>query len=377
MYNNPGLAGALLTSNATSLTKTTVLVPDNSAFDKLEEALGAPIGSLTVEQLEPVLQYHLLVDELTTENFTVANGTTRPTFLTGPTYNNRSAGAALGSNGAESDPHNGQVVFMQASEPEEEASVAGAKRFRLRQTNAQSDRIEVQGGLGHVINMTAIDGYWDGGRFQIVDKFLQLPLNCTDTIRRWKMLAFRQSLDRTGLGAPLDVEQNVTCLTPNDAAFLAAGSPNSTASIFDLTSLLQFHIINEPLYSNFLQDGQRYRSVNNQTIQITERNGEIFVNDARIISSNVMTNNGVMHVLDRVMSPLDEEVQSTSSSSSGTATPTTSPTRSDTPTTSSSSTATSSAPAASETGGSIGLENPFSRLGVLGYAFPVVWALLQ
>lgn len=171
MYNNPGLAGALLTSNATSLTKTTVLVPDNSAFDKLEASLGAPIGSLTVEQLEPVLQYHLLVDELTTENFTVANGTTRPTFLAGPTYNNRSAGAALGSSGAEGDPHNGQVVFMQASEPEDDPSVAGAKRFRLRQTNAQSERIEVQGGLGHVINMTAIDGYWDGGRFQIVDKY--------------------------------------------------------------------------------------------------------------------------------------------------------------------------------------------------------------
>lgn len=102
------------------------------------------------------------------------------------------------------------------------------------------------------------------------------------------MFAFRESLDRTGLGAPLDVEQNVTCLTPNDAAFLAAGSPNATASIFDLTSLVQFHVINEPLYSNFLQDGQEYRSINNQTIRVTERDGEIFVNDAKIINSNVM-----------------------------------------------------------------------------------------
>jgi uncharacterized surface protein with fasciclin (FAS1) repeats len=112
MYDNPGLAGALLTSNATSLTQITVLVPDNSAFNKLETKLGAPIGSLSVQQLEPILQYHVLVGGLTTNNFTVQNGTTVPTYLNGPLYNNRSAGAALGSTGATNDPHNGQVVFI-------------------------------------------------------------------------------------------------------------------------------------------------------------------------------------------------------------------------------------------------------------------------
>src|SRR5271155_5361204 len=129
MYDNPGLAGALLTSNATSLTQITVLVPDNSAFDMLEARLGAPIGSLTVEQLEPILQYHVLVGRLTTSNFTVQNGTTVPTLLTGPEYNNRSAGAALGSSGAANDPHNGQVVFIQAIN----SNSSNSKRFIVRQ----------------------------------------------------------------------------------------------------------------------------------------------------------------------------------------------------------------------------------------------------
>lgn len=102
------------------------------------------------------------------------------------------------------------------------------------------------------------------------------------------MSAFRASLDRTGLGAPLDVDRNVTCLTPNDAAFAAAGSPDVTASIFDLTSLLRSHVIHQPLYSNFLADGQEYLSGSNQTIRISVRNGEIFANDAKIISTNVM-----------------------------------------------------------------------------------------
>jgi Fasciclin domain len=161
MYDNPGLAGALLTSNATSLTQITVLVPDNSAFDKLEAKLGTPIGSLTVQQLEPILQYHLLAGKLTTNDFTVQNGTTVPTFLNGPKYNNRTAGAALGSSGAVNDPHNGQVIFIQATSPK-------SKRFVVRQL--ASPIATVQGGLGHQINMTAVDGYWDGGVFQIVDK---------------------------------------------------------------------------------------------------------------------------------------------------------------------------------------------------------------
>ena len=164
MNDNPELAGSLLTSNATSLTQITVLVPDNFAFDMLEAKLGVPIGSLTVEQLEPILQYHVLVGGLTTNNFTVQNGTTVPTFLNGPLYNNRSAGAALGSSGAAGDPHNGQVVFIEAIQ----TTSPNPKRFVVRQLAPPI--ASVQGGLGHQINMTAVDGHWDGGVFQIVDK---------------------------------------------------------------------------------------------------------------------------------------------------------------------------------------------------------------
>ena len=161
MRNNPGLAGALLTSNASSLTQITVLVPDNSAFDKLEASLGAPIGSLSVTQLEPILQYHLLVGKLTANDFAAQNGTTVPTFLNGPKYNNRSAGAALGSSGATGDPHNGQVVFIQAISPNSKRFIVGRQASPIA---------TVQGGLGHRINMTAVDGHWDGGVFQTVDK---------------------------------------------------------------------------------------------------------------------------------------------------------------------------------------------------------------
>lgn len=148
MTNNPELAGALLTSNASTFGgPSTILVPDNSAFDKVSVIYNVSMANLTVAQLEPYLQYHLLVGEVTTENFTSPRGVTVPTFLTGPQFNNRTAGAALGSSGASGDPRNGQVVFFQ-SKPKNSTSKRG-QTFKIRQL--QNPTVNAQGGLGHMI----------------------------------------------------------------------------------------------------------------------------------------------------------------------------------------------------------------------------------
>lgn len=114
------------------------------------------------------------------------------------------------------------------------------------------------------------------------------------------MNAFRASLERTGLGAPLDVTQNVTCLTPNDTAYALAGFPNATADIFSLSDLTKLHILTQPLYSNFLEDGQELLTFSNQTVRVRIDGEDIYIGGAKIINPNVMTNNGLMHVIDRV-----------------------------------------------------------------------------
>ena len=290
-----------------------MLVPDNDAFTKLTAKLGAPVNSLTVDQLEPILQYLVLVGSLTTDNFTAPQGLTTPTFLTGPTFNNRTAGPALGvANANASDPRNGQVVFIQAAP----STSGSSKRFTVRQAGLTPSEI-VQGGLGHKINMTAVDGYWDGGRFQIVDAFLDLPLNCTATFSAWKTLTLLSYLDTTGLAPVLDTTTNVTCLTPTDQAFLTAGT--SSDNITALGDLVAFHVLNEPVYTSFLQDGDEFQTLNNQTVRVSILNGDIYFNDALLTKPNVLTNNGLMHVLDRVMSPLSTSTVSSAAASSTTA----------------------------------------------------------
>lgn len=104
------------------------------------------MSNLTIQQLEPYLEYHLLVGQVTSDNLTAANGITVPTYLTGQQFNNRSAGDALGSTGANGDVHNGQVVFLQAKQSPSQNST---KRFVVRQL--ENPTVNAQGGLGHMI----------------------------------------------------------------------------------------------------------------------------------------------------------------------------------------------------------------------------------
>jgi hypothetical protein len=58
-----------------------------------------------------------------------------------------------------------------------------------------------------------------------------------------------------------------------------------------------------PLYSPYIGDSMTLQSQAGLNVTVTKVNGDIYFNDAKVISPNVMTNNGLIHVLDKVMSP--------------------------------------------------------------------------
>jgi uncharacterized surface protein with fasciclin (FAS1) repeats len=156
--NNPSLASKLLTGSA--LAPQTVLVPNNTAFLNYQSRTGMSISSLSSTELEPVLSYHVLVGQLTTPDFSHPQGLTAPSLLVGERYNNRSAGAGLSSVGGEtSASHNGQVVFISRANL--------TNLFTVRQLGSTTPTVE--SGLGNTVNLAALDGTWDGGRFQMVD----------------------------------------------------------------------------------------------------------------------------------------------------------------------------------------------------------------
>jgi transforming growth factor-beta-induced protein len=112
--------------------------------------------------------------------------------------------------------------------------------------------------------------------------------------------SLKSALVRTNLTGVLNNFANVTCLAPTNSAFSSAGSPDLTLGVNALADALKFHTIPGAEYSTLAQDGEILTAVNGNKIRVGVRGGQLYFNDAKVLQSNVITNNGVIHVLDRV-----------------------------------------------------------------------------
>ncbi|PGH03021.1 hypothetical protein GX51_04339 [Blastomyces parvus] len=312
LQTKPNIARLLTGYSATSSQKFTFLVPGDDAFAAYRTANGgSEIADIQNSELEAILRYHVLSRSLPTAQVLTAppGRLVIPTELIEEKYNNRSAGPALELENETGDNNDGQVVIMSLQ------SAAGTRK-------RQQEELDVLSGLHRTVKMTLLDGEWDGGLFHMVDGLLTLPKVCTETIENQDLTSLTRALKRASLGPVLDTLRNVTCIGPTDDAFEQAGSPDEKADPRDLIKALTFHTLTEPVYTNFLVDGQTFTTVSNDTIQVTINVTGIFFNDARLIKQNVLalrqlisqinhiltpsllpnsrTNNGVIQVVDKV-----------------------------------------------------------------------------
>ena len=71
----------------------------------------------------------------------------------------------------------------------------------------------------------------------------------------------------------------------------------------DLTSVLTYHVVAGSYKSSDLKNGMELTTVQGQKINLTEKNGEWWVNDAKITIPDVISSNGVTYVIDGVLMP--------------------------------------------------------------------------
>jgi hypothetical protein len=187
LESNPGLASPFNSFSPSA--PQTVLVPNNDAFLSFQNSTGQSFASQPYDYIQAVISYQLLNGNLSSQDFLHPAGITVPTGLTGPTYDNRTAGSALISSGASTGNPGGQVVFI--------APDTTSTSFNPRQLG--STEAYVQSGVANQVNLTTIDGVWDGGMFQIVDGYM-VPLQ----------LSFEQKL------TPQQISHPSRDLHPND-----------------------------------------------------------------------------------------------------------------------------------------------------------------
>lgn len=93
---------------------------------------------------------------------------------------------------------------------------------------------------------------------------------------------------------------DVTYFIPNSAAALGNATlqaANSTSE--EMKGVFQYHIVPGFVgYSTALKDGMRLKTQEGSSLTITIQEGDMYVNSAKVIASDYLVANGVIHVID-------------------------------------------------------------------------------
>jgi uncharacterized surface protein with fasciclin (FAS1) repeats len=110
-----------------------------------------------------------------------------------------------------------------------------------------------------------------------------------------------------GLDGALDGPGALTVFAPTDAAFALVPQPIIDALLADpngaLTYVLTYHVVPSVALSTNLSDGQFITTLSGVDITVSIVNGDVFINQAQVIVADIVTDNGVVHVLDAVIAP--------------------------------------------------------------------------
>jgi transforming growth factor-beta-induced protein len=115
------------------------------------------------------------------------------------------------------------------------------------------------------------------------------------------------ALDAAGLVDTLKGEGPFTVFAPTDDAFAAL--PEGTVDTLledpqgDLTQILTYHVVPGKILSTDLSDGMTATTVQGSDLTFTIKDGNVYVNDAMVITADIETANGVIHVIDSVLLP--------------------------------------------------------------------------
>lgn len=110
------------------------------------------------------------------------------------------------------------------------------------------------------------------------------------------------------LGGALSGDGPFTVFAPTDAAFSAV--PKATldalmtpAKKADLAKILTYHVVSGAYRAADLKDGQMLKTLQGQELKVTIKDGKVMINNAVVTTADVISKNGVTHVIDAVVMP--------------------------------------------------------------------------
>jgi transforming growth factor-beta-induced protein len=235
----------------------TVFAPTNDAFNNLFASLGVSgVDDLDAESLKTILLYHVLGETKTSS------------MLTDGYYYSLS-------------PAQGRTLSMYIGV-------------------GSNNGVSVNGAA----NVTAADIEASNGVIHVIDAVL-LPPTVVDLAAQNENF---ETLVSAVVGADLaetlsDAEGTFTVFAPTDDAFAALGMDVPE----DLTPILLYHVLGSPVYSDEISSGiiSSLNAENPEIVVEATDMGVMLNGSAQVIATDIVGTNGVIHVIDQVILPID------------------------------------------------------------------------
>lgn len=119
---------------------------------------------------------------------------------------------------------------------------------------------------------------------------------------------FKAALDDTNLTDYVMNTEDITVLAPTDEAFFKL-SDSTRDELFNpanrdrLTALVKRHIIGSKRNADQMVLSRKFQTLEGEYVDIHLDKGEIYINGARVIKSDLHAKNGMIHIIDQVLMP--------------------------------------------------------------------------
>ncbi len=157
--------------------------------------------------------------------------------------------------------------------------------------------------------VTVADIATDNGVVHVIDAVLLPPrITVVDiVVNSADHTTLEAAVIAAELADDLSGEGPFTVFAPTDAAFAALPAGTVDALLQDptgdLAQILLYHVVSGQVLSTDLSNGMMATTLNGQDIAITINNNGVFINDAQVTVADIVTDNGVVHVIDAVLLP--------------------------------------------------------------------------
>ena len=203
-------------------------------------------------------------------------------------------------------------------------SVAASDQSILEMANATAEKSGGRTALslsdtGLTVNLASVTSanvMASNGVIHVIDKVMLPPpskgdvtTNIIDTaVAAGNFTFFVTALEMAGLVDALsDPDSNFTVFAPTNAAFHLLGDDALNALLADteaLTTLLTNHVIagsTVDAVTAYSLNGTMLETLSGNTVEVAIDDGSLLIQGAKVTSSDIFTTNGIIHVIDRVI----------------------------------------------------------------------------